>query len=488
VWGAYSTPGHTVLLTYFTQPPTAQEAHMTAPNILKIDRSLLTTTADIWNVVDIIVESQYNFITLSAPGETDQDPNMTNLLLTMAQGRTSEAHDPSCTWYEGELVRTPVARFTALVQSMGATVDACDVAAFITEMHADFARAYETATPQRPALLVSRGEYWMSRLISLALASRGHLFPVISPEQFLRGDGRGSIDLHASKKMLTGSAFRLQIERRMIVPGYYVGNERGEIELLKREGTHITATVLAILFKSRQIDNISTLTGIPIVPTSMFPSPVIPIISHLELVELARVDQKIFQPEAVNMMRSHNICMRVCTPEDLPKGGTLLTFDPEVRRQADHVSSIGAVQHAHILTAHSDQFDQPGIVHTVGKIFLNQHINVRYYYGSVCSFVYVFHTDEHTAQLTTQLFKREWPHASITQGTCAVVYIVGTDMEQIPGMSARFYSALAAAGINVLRNLPGDAYKLTAAINPDDLEHAVHALYAEFFGTETTSA
>jgi len=305
----------------------------------------------------------------------------------------------------------------------------------------------------------------------------------MQPETFLRCDGNGSVDLEASKKMLGGREYRLKVRplQPMIIPGYYAGNEKDDIVLLARDGTHITATVVAILLNLDQIHSLSNLSGIPIVPASIMPSRVMEVVSYLELVALARVDPHEFQPQALELMQKHHISMWVYNLADRTTGGTLLTYDPAVRAVADMVSGIGVYEASTMISVSYDKFDHYGVIKEVGTIFANQKINVHHYKGSGTSLTYVFNADKRTSELTCGLFKKKWPQANVTMGTCAVVYIVGIGMEKTPGILTRFAKALSDQHINVIKALPGDEHELAVAIKPEDTENAVRALYEEFF-------
>jgi aspartokinase len=416
---------------------------------------------------------------------------MTDVLLYCAQqGIDCTAQDTLRNHRTGERYTSPFLRFTTFARALLSEA-ACTV--YLDELRSDLIAAAGQSSPQYPDLLVSRGERWMAELLSRLLREMGmgYDYPVADPCTFLCSDGKGGIDVERSTRLLGTEAYRTKALPRFIVPGYYARGEKGKLVCLPRHGSNISAVALAILFGIGNIINLSHLAGIPIIPQSTSRgAPVIRVISHSELAELMRTEPTELTPKAIDMMRPSStrppINLRIRHPNDPPDAGTLVTYSREVRAEGSQVSGIGLGTYSYI-SVRSSSLDVPGHVATTGATFKKLDTNVLHYIGSPISFTFVYATDASRNAIIERVFRERYPTADVEVGDCAVVCIVGIDLDNAPGIATRFYGALAQKGVNVLRALSGDRNMLAVMVAPDERDLAAVALYYEFFSLPSES-
>lgn len=463
--------------------------------LLCVGRSELATPTQIPFIARIIKDVGYQKIVVSAPGPIkNKDPNMTPLLIEMAQGTVAvDPENMGNVLYQGTSVRSPVTRFTDLARAV--LTDADLIASFICEMLEDFGIATTLSTATYPDPLVRLGEYEMAKLLSLALQELGCAYPVIDPQDFLQATHDGSVDIPASMRILKGRMFRISTLPQMIIPGYYGRDEHGTLVLLRRNGTKITAVAMAALLGIRVIDSLSYMPGIPMVAAEfIINAPTIPVITHEELSELLRMNLgSELLAQALMLMRKYSISLRIFTKEQIANGGTLVTFDKEVRNTESTrpIAGIGGGVGYTILTITFPMLDIQEEYEALSTInqnkckaltaFAEERVAVAYENGSRTTLTFVFKADERQRTLLLSRFSSAWPDACINTEEGAVICIVGTQMARKPGIAGRFFSALSKAKVNTKAIVyTGDEYKLAAIIKSSDLTSATNAIYREF--------
>jgi len=144
-----------------------------------------------------------------------------------------------------------------------------------------------------------------------------------------------------------------------------------------------------------------------------------------------------------------------------------------------------------------DVRDEPGLAAAIFRDLAREDVNVRLIIQAAASHDrnrITFVTDNDQVDRIKQLAST-WRARKIV-GEVAVdldvakIAIVGSRIASTPGLAARMFTALAKVGVNI-DCISTSEMKVSCVIGCDDLDQAVRAVHAEFFGTSrvaTTSA
>ncbi|MEO0946628.1 MAG: aspartate kinase [Cyanobacteria bacterium J06641_5] len=393
------------------------------------------------------------------------------------------------------LARTAAAgnQVVAVVSAMGKTTDR------LVELAGEI-----TANPcQREMdMLLSTGEQVSIALLSMALQEIGQ--PAIS----LTGAQVGIVTeaAHSRARILQISPDRierhLQEGKVAVVAGFQGVSSHGELEIttLGRGGSDTSAVALAIALEANCCEIYTDVPGILTTDPRIVPEACLMAeITCDEMLELASLGATVLHPRAVELARNHGMPLAVrsswshepgtrvlapqsrgCSREALEFGHAVdaVEFDPlEARLALLHVPDAPGVA-ARIF----GELSQAGI----GVNIILQSLHA----GNTNDIAFtVARTDLEAARTVTETIAADLQSQQPTElgeaiavevaPTTASVAIVGAGMIGRPGIAARMFAILAAAGINI-RTIATSEVKVSCEIAPDCLETALQKLCAEF--------
>lgn len=188
--------------------------------VLKLGGTALSDGAAFARAVSIIEsDSRYTIIVPSAPARWNW--RMTELLRKLER-----FEERSNIYWELEEHLLEIAR----TRSLGPEAEAWISAQLIAlAQHID-------GTDPNWSYVISRGEYWSGMLLSLDLK-----LPLVDPAGLVKFRQNGVYDERATRK-----AFReASLPERFVMPGFYGSDPRGHVQLFPRNGSDISAAIVA---------------------------------------------------------------------------------------------------------------------------------------------------------------------------------------------------------------------------------------------------
>lgn len=140
-----------------------------------------------------------------------------------------------------------------------------------------------------------------------------------------------------------------------------------------------------------------------------------------------------------------------------------------------------------------DVRDEPGLAAAIFRDLAREDVNVRLIIQAAASHDrnrITFVTDNDQVERIKQL-AGTWRARKIVGEVdialdVAKIAIVGSRIASTPGLAARMFTALAKVGVNI-DCISTSEMKVSCVIGCDDLDPAVRAVHAEFFGTSRVS-
>jgi aspartate kinase len=338
--------------------------------------------------------------------------------------------------------------------------------------------------------LLSCGETIAVSLLGLALQDRG--IPAISltaGQCGIRTDGsfnRARIhDVETSRLV-----HELESGRVVIVAGFQGISPEHEITTLGRGGGDITGAALAAALQAPVCEICTDVDGVYSADPNVVPSArLVKEMGYEEAIELAAAGAKVLHPRAAEICLQYDVPIHVRSSFHF-RPGTWIRGGSLTMEQAAVVGITSDKKVAKVTLL--DVRDEPGVAATVFRELARDEVNVRLIIQAAATHDrnrITFITDADQVDQVRGL-ERSWKKRGIAgevliDTAVAKIAIVGSRIASTPGLAARMFSALARNAVNI-DCISTSEMKVSCVIAASDLEQAVRAVHAEFFGNAAT--
>ena len=378
-------------------------------------------------------------------------------------------------------------RVAVVVSAMGDTTD------HLIELAHSVSSAPE---PRELDLLLSTGELVSCTLLAMALRELGHEAVSMSGAQA----GVRTDTAHGRATIVGFDADRVRAEldagRIVIVAGFQGVTEEMDVTTLGRGGSDTTAVALAAALGAARCEVYTDVDGIYTADPRVAPAArKLAEIGYEEMLELASYGAKM-HPRSIELAAWYRTPVLVASShEDLP--GTLI-HDIEAEPQpgsagpegqgmevANKVRGVAYDRGVARITVRAVP-DRPGIAASVFRPLSEANVSVDTIVQNASadrltdlSFT-VDRADLRLALELTQQVAREIGAAEcVSNDNLGQVSIVGTGMQNAPGVASLMFSALAQAGVNI-EMITTSQIRITCVVDEPQIGDAVRALHDAF--------
>jgi aspartate kinase len=334
--------------------------------------------------------------------------------------------------------------------------------------------------------LLACGETIAVSLLGLALQDRG--IPAVSltaAQCGIRTDG--SFNRARIADVETGRLIHeLEAGRVVVVAGFQGVSPQHEVTTLGRGGGDITGAALAAALQAPVCEICTDVDGVYSADPNVVPDArLVPEMSYEEAIELAAAGAKVLHPRAAEICLQYDVPIHVRSsfhtqPGTWIRGGAL------AMEQAAVVGITSDRKIAKVTLL--DVKDQPGLAAAIFRDLAREDVNVRLIIQAAATHDrnrITFITDADQVD-TVRALEDTWRrHATVgdvlVDTAVAKIAIVGSRIASTPGLAARMFSALARNDVNI-DCISTSEMKVSCVISADQLEQAVRAVHAEFFG------
>lgn len=266
-----------------------------------------------------------------------------------------------------------------------------------------------------------------------------------------------------------------------IVTGFVGKNDRGEITTVGRNGSDLTASLLAAALEAEEVEIWTDTDGVMTAdPSVVSQAKNIPTMAFDEAAELAYFGSRVLHPSTLLPAMASNIPVRVLNTNRPNHPGTVIRQQPAGYGDSGKPISVAYKENQTIITLSTTRmFGQPGFLAPVFEV-LGRHRVV----------IDVISTSEVSVSLSTNT--REALRAAVPEleqfGTVRVhdnktiLAVVGQSLASQPGIGARVLDAVAQAGVNVeMISYATASPNLTMVIDDRDIRPAVARLHDTLF-------
>ena len=414
------------------------------------------------NIIEADPDRKY--IVVSAPGKRfDGDSKVTDLLyLCKTHIDHNLPHD--------QLFQVIADRYMAVLINLGIQLD---LNRYFDEIRENL-RKNPTAD-----YVASRGEYLSAILVAAFL---GYDFV----------DTAGLIQFDAKGRFLseeTNAALKAELAKheRAVIPGFYGSGPDGEIRTFSRGGSDITGSLIARAVDADVYENWTDVSGFLCADPRIVKNPKqISSISYKELRELSYMGASVLHEDAIYPARMGNIPINIRNTNKPDDPGTMITDDMSLlTREERVVTGIAGSKDFTVVGLYKNMMSsEKGFVRRILGILDDYDIQFEHLPSGIDTVSVVMadkNVDGRLDELLEEFQSRLRPDSIDVIHDIALIATVGHGMDRRAGTSARLFTALANAGVNIRMIDQGSSeMNIIVGVENKDFETAIRAIYAEF--------
>ncbi len=432
---------------------------------VKFGGTSMSTADSILSVSQIIKQdAERRFIVVSAPGKTESENKVTDLLIDVSRAAPER---------RVQMFAHVKNRFEQIAGGIGIGKDS------LGAVFCEIEKQLPTADAE---YIISRGEYLCAQMLAKLLG-----YEFIDAADLVKFNGKAYDDGYTESVC----KIALKGKRNAVIPGFYGSNGKGEIVTFTRGGSDISGAIVARAIGASMYENFTDVDGFMTCDPRIVPhASVIDVLTYKELRELAYMGANVLHPESIFPVRKANIPINILNTFNPTASGTKIVPTEEFlsgkhkRKTNLPITAIAGRQH--FFSLHLDKSmmnSEIGFVRRVLSCFERYDIPIEHIPSGIDSMTVVFSAvDNDTVNALIESVRNEVKpdHISLTTDV-ALIAIVGHGMKSRPGTAARAINRLSNAGIN-LRMIDQGASEINIilGVSDADFERALRALNGEF--------
>ena len=455
--------------------------------VQKFGGSSLSTAERITNIAEIIENSIENgtapAVVVSATGNTTTD------LVTAANLAASGNFDYLATFQSIEKRHLEIVR-SLLPEKVSVVEKVQSLLGDLRDLLSGVMLVRE-ASPRTLDVIMSYGERLSSYILSEFLLDRGNTVESIDSRSLIRtNDNFGAARINKSE---TYALIEKKVTARStiaVITGFIASTKNEETTTLGRGGSDYSAALIAAAANAELLEIWTDVDGVmtadPRHVSKAFP---LRNLSYLEAMELSHFGAKVIYPPTMYPALERDIPIKIRNSFNAEAVGTLISREPPPSPRP--IKGISSISNISLL-----RLEGPGIVGVIGvagrlfnalavaqinAILITQASSEH----SICVAVQDSEAAR-AAELLSDEFVLELEtgklHPIVTETELSVIAVVGENMRNTPGVSAKLFSALGHNGINVVAIAQGSSELNISVVVPNKHEKkALNALHDAFF-------
>ena len=434
---------------------------------LKVAKFGGSSVADVIQIEKLkeIVEKDEDikYVVVSAPGKRfSQDSKLTDLLYA------TKVHVENNLPYE-QLFQAVKDRFNALNLSLETGLDLePDFDKIIRKMEEGCSQDY----------IASRGEYLNAKLVAAYLG-----FDFVEIKDLIKFDEKGELLSEETNEALKEE---LTKHEKAVVPGFYGSTPDGKVKTFSRGGSDITGSLIARAVSADMYENWTDVSGFLVADPKIVENSV-PIghITYLELRELSYMGATVLHEDAIYPVRDAGIPINIKNTNKPDDPGTIISATVSEEHKDRIVTGIAGTKDFTVIAIHKNRLKSDrGFMRKLTGIMENFDIVIEHMPSSVDAVSLIVSRDEiggRIDKLTEELQRQLEADSIEVLENVALITTVGEGMVYRTGVSAKLFTSLAEAGVNIrIIDQGSNEYNIIIGVMNDDFEKAIRTIYAAF--------
>ncbi len=412
------------------------------------------------SIIDSDADRRY--IVASAPGKRFEIDNKVTDLLYLCK-----THMEQNLPYE-QVFQVIRDRFNAVKMNLGINVDmGIHFEEILTNMKKGCSKDY----------LASRGEYLSAVLVAAYLK-----VDFVDAAGMILFDDKGRLLFEETDNAI---ASKLSAHKMAVIPGFYGTDvETGEIRTFSRGGSDITGALIARALNAQVYENWTDVSGFLMADPRVVKNPKpIEKISYKELRELSYMGASVLHEDAIYPCRMANIPINIKNTNHPDDPGTIITDEEESDQKI--VTGIAGSKDFTVIAIYKNMLShEKGFVRRILMILEDFDISIEHLPTGIDTVSVVLsdksidgRLDEIIEEFQTQLR----PDGVEVFEDIALIATVGAGMNRRTGVSAKLFTALAEADVNIRMIDQGSSeMNIIVGVENTDFNTAIKAIYQAF--------
>jgi len=411
----------------------------------------------------ILADDDIKYVVVSAPGKRfSEDSKVTDLLYLC---KTHIEHNIP---YQ-QIFQVVCDRFMAVEVNLGINVD----------LKAEFEQIKANLEAGASAdYIASRGEYLNAILIAAYLG-----FDFVDAASLIRFDEKGKF-----MEDLTNTLIEREMAKheRAVIPGFYGSKTDGDIKTFSRGGSDITGALIARAMKADVYENWTDVSGFLMADPRIVKNPKpMNCLSYRELRELSYMGASVLHEDAIYPARVANIPINIRNTNKPEDPGTMITPDAEKLHGDQIISGIaGNKGYTVVNVLKTGLCNERGFLRRLAGVLEDYDITIEHIPSGIDTVSVVLSDkviDGRLDEIIESLQQTLKPDSIDASHDMALIATVGVGMASRVGVSAKLFTALAQAGVNIRMIDQGSSeMNIIIGVENKDFETAVKAIYDAF--------
>ncbi|AYA41181.1 bifunctional aspartate kinase/homoserine dehydrogenase I [Xenorhabdus nematophila] len=348
------------------------------------------------------------------------------------------------------------------------------------------------------AALICCGEKLSIAIMEAVLQARGHQVTVIDPVKNLLAHGHyleSTVDIHESSKRIAER--NIPADHIILMAGFTAGNENGELVVLGRNGSDYSAAVLAACLRADCCEIWTDVDGVYTCdPRAVADARLLKSMSYQEAMELSYFGAKVLHPRTIAPIAQFQIPCLIKNTANPDAPGTLISNGLMGHGQKDNEMPIKGITNLdHMAMINVSGPGMKGMVGMAARVFSvmsSKGISVVLITQSSSEYSISFCVPQKELAKAQKALTEEF-YLELKDGVLdpidvinnlAIISVVGDGMRTQRGISARFFSALTRANINIIAIAQGSSERsISAVIENSAATTAVRLCHQMLFNT-----
>ncbi|WLS78337.1 bifunctional aspartate kinase/homoserine dehydrogenase I [Erwinia pyri] len=344
------------------------------------------------------------------------------------------------------------------------------------------------------AAIICRGEKLSIAIMEALLRARGHGVTVIDPVEKLLAVGHyleSTVDIPESTRRIVAS--QIPSENMILMAGFTAGNDKGELVVLGRNGSDYSAAVLAACLRADCCEIWTDVDGVYTCDPRQVPDArLLKSMSYQEAMELSYFGAKVLHPRTITPIAQFQIPCLIKNTANPQAPGTLIGGD-----SSDEETPVKGITNLNNMAMFN--VSGPGMKGMVGmaaRVFAamsRSGISVVLITQSSSEYSISFCVPQSDQARARRVLEEEF-FLELKDGLLepldvmehlAVISVVGDGMRTLRGISAKFFSALARANINIVAIAQGSSERsISVVVDNDQATTGVRVVHQMLFATD----
>ena len=342
--------------------------------------------------------------------------------------------------------------------------------------------------------IICRGEKLSIAIMEALLLARGHGVTVIDPVEKLLAVGHyleSTVDIAESTRRIAAS--QIPPQNMILMAGFTAGNEKGELVVLGRNGSDYSAAVLAACLRADCCEIWTDVDGVYTCDPRQVPDArLLKSMSYQEAMELSYFGAKVLHPRTIAPIAQFQIPCLIKNTANPQAPGTLIGGEGD--QDENPVKGITNLNNMAMFNVSGP--GMKGMVGMAARVFAAMSrtgISVVLITQSSSEYSISFCVPQNEQARARRVLEEEF-YLELKDGLLdplgvmeqlAVISVVGDGMRTLRGISAKFFSALARANINIVAIAQGSSERsISVVVSNDDATTGVRVVHQMLFATD----